>query len=189
MKVEERFKKLPNVYFVGKAGSGKTYSANYLIENYGYIRAKFAFPVYNLAFDYFNMKGKNRELLQAIGTEVGRNMVDGNIWINRFKEDIFIIEHTYKSLYKMEVNLVADDVRFPNEHKLLQSMGWVGIYLDVPDDIRVKRLANRDGNAQVETLSHSSETIVDSFKDDLIKADASGTLEHMYQQIGDILEC
>ena len=57
-------KKLPNIYICGKAGAGKTYAAKYLMEKCGYIQAKFAFPVYGLAYDYFHMDKKDRLLLQ-----------------------------------------------------------------------------------------------------------------------------
>lgn len=177
-----------NVYFVGQAGAGKTYACNYLKRKYGYIQSKFAFPVYGIAKDYFGMKKKDRKLLQIIGTDVGREIVDSNIWVNRFVEDITIVLSVYKKLYNKDINFVSDDVRFKNEHLLLKSLGWVGIYLDVTEDVRIKRLTKRDGNAQIKTLNHSSETGLNEFKNELIRVDSSRIEEYTYQQLDKILE-
>lgn len=178
---------IPSIYFVGKAGAGKTYAARYIIEKYGHLQSKFAYPVYNLAYNYFGMKNKDRKLLQVIGTDVARDSINKDIWINRFGMDIKIVSATYKMLYGKDVKFVSDDTRFKNEHKLLQKLGWLGIYLDVPDEIRIRRLTKRDGNAQIETLKHSSETELDSFKDELVKVDSSKTLEDTYQNIDELL--
>jgi len=175
--------KLPNIYICGKAGAGKTYCANYLIKNYGYRRAKFAYPVYDIAYNYFDMKNKDRKLLQVIGTDIGRELVDSEIWVKRFIEDTFIVRKTAEKLGYPITALISDDVRFPNESVALKKAGWIGIYLDVPDDIRIRRLGKRDGDAQVATLQHSSETLIDTFKDSLIRVDSSGTLEETYNNI------
>jgi len=179
---------MKNIYFVGKAGAGKTYACNYLKEKYNYKQAKFAYPVYGIARDYFEMKNKDRKLLQTIGTDIAREKIHQDIWIDRFRQDIFIVEATSMQMGFDLPQFVSDDCRFENEHKLLKSMGWVGIYLDVTDDIRIKRLGNRDGNAQIETLNHSSETSLDNFKNDLIKIDSSGTLQQTYNQLNEFMK-
>lgn len=180
--------KFPNIYFVGKAGAGKTYASTYLVKTYGYIVSKFAYPVYNLAYNYFDMKGKDRNLLQFIGTDIGRNLVKDNIWVERFKEDISIVRLTYRQMYNRGVSFVADDVRFKNEHEVLKSMRWLGIYLEVSDEKRIERLVKRDGNAQINTLTHSSETAIEGFKNELVKIDSSGTLEETYENIEGVLK-
>lgn len=179
---------LPSVYFVGKAGAGKTYSANYLKEKYHYVQSKFAYPVYNLAYNYFDMKGKDRGLLQLIGTDIGRRNIRDSIWVDRFKEDIRIVQETYKKLNGEHIRFVSDDVRFPNEHQALKEMGWLGIYLDVADSIRIRRLTGRDGDAQVNTLNHCSETSIDLFKNELIHVDSSGSLDETYANIEEVLK-
>lgn len=178
---------LPNVYFVGKAGAGKTYSAKHLIQSYGYVTSKFAYPVYGLATNYFGMVNKDRELLQLIGTDVGRAMINDNIWVNRFIEDLAIVKEVYRCKYNKIVHFVSDDVRFINEHNVLKYKGWLGIYLDVPENTRIQRLKGRDGDAQIKTLGHSSETSIDSFKKDLIKIDASDTIEETQKNVEKVL--
>lgn len=187
------FKKMtiPNIYICGKAGSGKTFAAKYLIEKCGYQRAKFAGPVYGIAHNYFGMghneKDKDRKLLQTIGTDAGRDSLDEDIWVKRFVQDIQIVQITRKLLNKTDIGFVCDDCRFRNEHKVLQDSGWVGLFLNAPDELREERLGKRDGNAQASTLTHVSEVNVDSFKDELIQIDSSGTLEDTYNQLDKLL--
>ena len=169
---------------------GKTYTAQYLIEKCGYRQAKFAYPVYNIGYDYFDMSRntKDRELLQTIGTDAGRDTVDKDIWVKRFVQDTQIVQITRKLMGEEDAGFVCDDCRFPNEHKILQQSGWIGIFLNVPDEIRIERLKKRDGDAQAATLGHASEVSVDEFKGELIQIDSSGTLEETYAQIDKLLE-
>lgn len=178
----------PNIYLVGKAGSGKTICAEYLIKNFGYTRSKMALSVYSIAQEYLGMTKKDRKLLQFLGTDVARDMIDENIWCERFLEDTWIAQETAKRLYNKEIKFVSDDVRFPNENKMLKGEKWVGIYLSVSDDIRAKRLESRDGDACLDRLNHRSETSIDLFKDELIKVDVSGSLEKSYNNLEEVLE-
>jgi len=179
---------MKNIYIVGKAGSGKSTVATFLVEKYGYQVAKFAYPVYNLAYNYFDMKGKDRRLLQVLGTDIGRGQIDNNLWVTRFLQDMLMVEGTRKKLNLPTRFFILDDCRFINEHKLLKDMGWCGIYLDVPEDIRIQRLTGRDVNACVECLNHTSEVSVDVFKDDLIKVNANCSVEEMNLNVVSILE-
>lgn len=180
--------KLPNIFFAGFAGSGKTYCTQYLINKYYYTHAKVANNVYMIAEKYLEMKNKDRKLLQFLGTEVGREMIDNNLWISRFADDIWIAQETAKKLYNKDLLFCADDIRFKNEKNVLTENNWIGIWLNVPEQIRIERLKGRDGDAQVETLNHSSETAMNEFKDSLIQLDASGTLEQTYERIEEVLE-
>lgn len=180
--------KLPNIYFVGKAGAGKSYSANFMIKKYGYGVAKFAYPVYMIAEKYFNMKDKNRKLLQVIGTDAARDQIDSEIWVERFKQDMNIVKLTAEKLNITIPKFVMDDCRFPNEHKVLKELGFIGIYINVSDKKRRQRLIGRDGTTQENTLNHKSETLIDTFKDDLIQLDGSGSLEESYRILNNFLQ-
>ena len=181
---------MENIAFVSKAGGGKTYLCNYLKQNYGYVQAKMATGVYAIGNVYFGMDSnkKDRQLLQHIGTEVGRKVINNDIWVSRFVEDTFIAKQTYKDLYNKDIAFCSDDVRFRNEFQYLKSNGWIVIYLDVPDQIRLSRLKQRDGDAQEATLNHVSEMEIDTFKDECFKFDASGSLETTYQRLEELLE-
>jgi dephospho-CoA kinase len=179
--------KTTNFYIAGKAGAGKTKAAEHLIKDYGFIQAKIAGPVYGLARDYFGMTNKDRPLLQMIGTDAGR-VIDTNIWVNRFIENAKIVHATREKMGLPKVGLVCDDCRFLNEHEALKAAGWVGIFLDAPDEIRISRLAGRDGDAQVASLTHSSEVDVEKFQDDLIQFDASGSIADTNEALDKLME-
>lgn len=178
---------LPNIYFSGRAGSGKSFCCQYIKDKYGSLQAKFANPVYMIAEKYFGMTQKDRFLLQTIGTEIGRNTIDKSIWVNQLIRDLEIVKGTSKLLYNKDVSFVSDDTRFMGEHEVLKKAGWVGIWLLVTDEERKRRLIGRDGTAQEETLNHSSETEMLQFKDDLIQLDANGTLDETYTNLEVIL--
>jgi len=175
---------MKSIYLCGRAGSGKTSCAEYLIKK-GYLAANFAFQVYDIAYNYFNMDRtiKDRKLLQIIGTDIARKRISHDFWVNRFLDDIDIVELTREELRFPKVNFVNSDTRFRNEHEELKKRGWLGIYLDVSDEIRIKRLQSRDNTAQIETLNHSSETALDEFKDELIWVDANGSLQEMFDNL------
>jgi len=184
----KKWRNLPNIYFVGKAGTGKSTCANFLIWKYDYQIAKFAYPVYMIAEKYFSMQKKDRKLLQVIGTDAGRCMIDEDIWVKRFQEDMLIVQKTAQLLRKPLPKLVMDDCRFINEHEILKKIGFIGIYIDVPDEIRKERLIQRDGTAQEKTLNHISEQMIDNFKNELIQLDGSGSLEDTYLRLNGILK-
>lgn len=172
-----------NIFVSGKAGAGKSCICKYLVEKNGYILGKFANPVYMIAEKYFKMKEKDRQLLQIIGTDAGRDYLEKDIWVNRFLEDIEIVNETCKQLNLPEKKFIVDDVRFDNEAITLLKEGWIGIWLNVNDEIRIKRLENRDGDSQIKYLSHKSEMQMDNFKEKLYQLDVSGTLEQSYDNL------
>lgn len=177
-----------SIYVCGPAGAGKTYSAKHFMKSYGFLQAKFAFPVYGLAYDYFRMDDKDRKLLQIIGTDAARDGVNKDIWVKRFVEDIKIVQLARQKLELPDVGFVCDDCRFENEHRILKENGWIGIYLNVSDEIRIERLRKRDGDAQIETLKHASELDMDKFKDELIQIDASQTVEDTFRRLDNLIE-
>lgn len=177
-----------SIYLCGKAGAGKSISADYLKKKYGFQTAKFAYPVYNLAYNYFNMQGKDRKLLQVIGSDVGRDMVDPNLWVSRFSQDMRIIQETCKKMGKPQVQFISDDCRFANEHRTLKALGWVGLYLYVDDATRIARLKGRDGTAQIETLNHPSELAVETFYNDLYWIDSTCDAQQLYLNLDEAVD-
>lgn len=178
---------MKNIYLVGKAGSGKTTCAKYLIEKYNYWPAKFAYPVYDIARNYFNMQDKDRNLLQIIGTNVGRILLDYNIWIKRFKEDMFIVEKTREEMKLEKQIYVLDDCRFINEDIALREMGWLGIYLYVSENTLKRRLSETYRNPYFECLDHISEREINYFKDNLASINADCSIEDMFNNLDKIL--
>ena len=113
----------------GKAGAGKDTIANYLVEHHGYKKVAFADKIRECLFaldpivatradyplhlsEYFDDFGweqtkklpEVRRLMQTFGTEVGRNLIDSNIWIEIALGSV-----------KPGDKVVVSDVRFPDE--------------------------------------------------------------------------
>jgi hypothetical protein len=114
----------------GYAQVGKDTVANYLVDHYGFVKVSFADPIrealYKLdpkirvdelagvslanAVDHMGweevkrLSSDARELLQRLGTEVGREMFGKDFWVNQGL--LRAKEHS---------NVVFADTRFPNE--------------------------------------------------------------------------
>jgi hypothetical protein len=137
------------VGFLGFIGSGKG-TAGDILKEIGFIKQSFAGPVKDTASVMFGwprhlLEGDTEEsrkfreeydpfwskkfgyqftprmALQTIGTEVGRDLFDANIWISRLEKNI-----------EENKNYVITDVRFKNE------MNWIknnnGILIEIQRD-------------------------------------------------------
>lgn len=123
----------------GYAQSGKDTIAMHLVQNHGFERIAFADPlrealfalnpvitdlpevfstslahaVEHLGWETVKQNSQQvRELLQRMGTEVGRNLFGQNFWVER-------------AMLKVEPdkNYVFTDVRFPNEYDAIKAIG------------------------------------------------------------------
>jgi hypothetical protein len=111
-----------------------------VISEYGYVEAKAQFA-------------EVRDLLQRMGTEVGRNILGQNIWVEAAMKNV-----------DPNLDYVVTDMRFPNEYEAVKQAG--GICVNVL----------RPGVGPVN--AHPSETAIDEFEYDYtIQND--GTLEDL----------
>lgn len=106
----------------GRVGSGKTTFANYLLDYLpmAYI-LPFANPIKKFALDLGwdgKKNEKGRRLLQLLGTEIGRECIDPNIWINHWSDC------TLRPMHIGVKYFIADDVRFRNEAKAINGTGF-----------------------------------------------------------------
>lgn len=153
----------------GYAQSGKDTVANYLVEYYGYSRIAFADPlrqavyklnpridvgdmrgvylanaVDNLGWDRVKVESEQaRELLQRMGTEVGREMFGQNFWV----------DYAMREVSKSD-KVVFTDVRFPNEYESIKERGGLVWRIERPGIVAVN--------------NHISETAMDSVEVDKI---------------------
>lgn len=87
-----------------------------IIEEIGYEEAKKRYPEY-------------RELLQRMGTEVGRELYGESFWVDRVLSQILVDGHVAKNacgevvFTQVPGDFVITDVRFPNEADAVQSVG------------------------------------------------------------------
>ncbi len=152
----------------GKKRSGKDTFAARLIEEHGFTQVRFAYPLramlkaqnpivdftrgYEDGFvrltdvlgpeeDWETAKElpEVRRLMQALGTEAGRNILGENIWVDTARKQIDAIDGP----------VVITDVRFPNEAELVTDIGTL---------VRITR-----PSLGVPTDLHPSETALDDW--------------------------
>ena len=150
--------------FSGKKGSGKSYFANYLVNNKLFIKLSFASPLKEITKILFNLSDEDvkdpikkelinpkfnaspRELMQWLGTDIMREEFNkkfnysGSIWIDSVKDKV-------KTLLDNNKDVVIDDVRFQNEVDMIHSLG--GIVINLRNDL--------DNTLNNSTSTHSSE--------------------------------
>lgn len=159
----------------GYAQVGKDTIANYLVSEYGFVKISFADPLrealyrLNPKVDIADMRGvylraavdglgwenvkvdskDTRELLQRMGTEIGREMFGEDFWVNQGL--LRAKEHQ---------NVVFADVRFKNEADAIRNAGG-----------RVWRINKRNHGP---VNNHSSEIALDDYSfDDVVYNNAS----------------
>lgn len=117
---------------MGRAGSGKDSFADYLVEKYHYEKHAFAEGLYEICRQYFNMKGKNRALLQDVGKKMRE--IDELVFVHKLLHDCRNKDH-----------IVVSDVRHVNEYTALKDQGFqmIRIIADLPK--RIARIEKRDG--------------------------------------------
>ena len=163
----------------GKARSGKDSAAKYLWTQYGFSRIAFADPLKEAAQAMFGLSDRQawddelkevviphwnmapRQMFQKEGTEAGRNVFGGDLWIKRFML-------TY-NLLKDTDDIIVPDVRFDNEAEALRSLG--GIIIEVR-----RGQAGLSGSAG----AHVSESGLSLPADYVIENE--GTLEELHEK-------
>lgn len=150
--------------FSGKKGSGKSFFADYLVNNKLFIKLSFASPLKEITKILFNLSDEDvkdpikkelinpkfnaspRELMQWLGTDIMREEFNkkfnysGSIWIDNVKDKV-------KTLLDNNKDVVIDDVRFQNEVDMIHSLG--GIVINLRNDL--------DNTLNNSTSTHSSE--------------------------------
>jgi len=167
------------IALTGFKGSGKSEVARHLVDNFGYERVSFADPLkamlkaIGLTDEHLFGPLKEtplkllcgetpRYVMQTLGTEWGRLLVHDRLWCNLWSIRA-------GKILAMNGNVVADDLRYPNEAETIRSLGGV-IW-------RIHR------NYHVGD-DHISETLIDSIHYDA-KFHNDGTLDELRAFVGD----
>lgn len=179
--------------FGGKLRSGKDTVADYLVAEYGWVKLNMSAPLHEamlalnplvpIEFRYATGHWRYRDLvdkvgyteakenpevrrlLQALGTEVGRNMFSETVWTD-------IAAGNIDQLRDQGLNVAITGIRFPNEVDMIhQSRGHGG-----PGElIWVERPETDDTSSHA---THASESMDSSWFDQVIHN--VGTLEDLY---------
>mgnify|MGYP003334855467 FL=1 len=130
------------VAFCGLMGSGKTYAADYLVQNFGYTRVKFAGVLKDMlrtmGLTDEHIEGDLKDLpcelldgrtprwaMQSLGTEWGRTCISENLWGNLWEQEV-------QSLLKKSKSVVVDDCRFDNEVARVKRLRGLVCLITIP---------------------------------------------------------
>lgn len=163
----------------GQMASGKTSIAKYLVEKYNFTKFSFADDVKLYATEIFNMKNKDRKLLQQFATKMKE--IDENIWIKRLDNKIKDISD----------NIIIDDLRYPNEELYLKSKGFKILKLDIDTELQNNRLKNtyiNDFNMHIECKNHDSEMHTNFFYYDFYYLININTEQFIFSYIDNLIK-
>jgi dephospho-CoA kinase len=116
----------------GKAGSGKSTVAGFLVSQYGFQRLSFAEPLKEMLLKagicsrdelYVKKSAFSRWIMQKVGTDIFRNQIDPDFWVKKMAEKL-------NSLDNDSSKVVIDDVRFLNEASLVKQHGGVIVKIE-----------------------------------------------------------
>ncbi len=120
---------------IGKSQVGKTTASDYAIQEFDKLtKLSFATPLKDMLVragicsyhEVFEEKTWfSRSLLQLIGTNLIREQIDPNFWINKIKERI-----THLSF--AENTVIIDDIRFKNEAEFIRNSNGVLLRITRP---------------------------------------------------------
>lgn len=174
---------LPLIGITGRARSGKDTIGSYLLETYAYHRVSFAEPlrrfVCNLigidrrALDFVKEDpvpwlGKSpRQMLQTMGTEWGRMLVNENIWV------LVAMDEVRRVTQITGRPSVITDVRFDNEADAIRQRGGRIIHVARPDAVAVAAHASEAGVHK----EHGDFTVIND-----------GSLTDLYAKVDEIME-
>jgi hypothetical protein len=195
-----------NLAFCGLMKAGKDTAADYVIGSGKYgcgFITKFADPIYTLqGLIYKEMgltlppDGKDRTLLQLLGTEWGRHM-DPDLWVNKWEKNLNEVlngptPHTHAATQNVVVtdqNVVVTDMRFPNELRALKRLGFRIIYVWAKEEIRMARGAKSLPNHESERLMTlwEGQYLANKKLDDAEVLENNGTLQEFYDRIDTLL--
>ena len=138
--------------FSGALRSGKDAAADRLVEKFDYVKLQFGElvseamlrlnPIVSAGIepgvttryaDLIEVLGYSRtkeipearRLLQALGTEVARDLFGENVWVD-------MMERKVSALLARDVNVTITGVRFPNELAMLHRLGGLSVFIYRP---------------------------------------------------------
>ncbi|MCF8001681.1 MAG: AAA family ATPase [Halanaerobiales bacterium] len=156
-------------------GSGKDTVARYLNLKYDYKQFSFASKIYGIAEELFNMRAKNRFLLQSIGQKMRE--IDSQVWIKNVE----------KQIRNDQANrVVISDLRQKDELDWAIENGFTPIRVFVDKKIAIERLKARDGHCDESRFEHESEKGVENIK--MRTLYNNGDIQELFKQIDKMMK-
>jgi hypothetical protein len=154
-----------------------------------------------------------RKLLQNIGTDLFRNRLHPNIWVNALMNEykaktissfdlsklpneetinsygINRIKNEGEIIYK-EANWIITDVRFPNEAQAIKDKGGILIRVNRIDanEMRDNKIIGfKESDGSITPYNHPSETALDNYEEFDYIINNNGTIDELIEQVRAIL--
>lgn len=180
------------ISFSGKLRAGKDTAADFLVDNFGFVKHVFSDAIHEamLKIDphvYYDWKTERlvryssvveslgytkakelpevRRLLQRLGTEVGREMIDENVWVD-------IMDRKIQA--DASKKIVVSGVRYPNELNLIRHHGGLAVYV-----------FRTENEKPVEGEVHKSESSLQPGDFDAVITN-DGTLDDLYAKVDEL---
>jgi hypothetical protein len=165
----------------GAAGAGKDTVAEHLVNRHGFVRMALADPLYEMLSHLTGLPAGHlmrrdvkeaplgwlgvspRRMLQTLGTEWGRGLIDDDIWI----------KHLLRRIDASGSPVAVSDVRFDNEAAAIRGRG--GIIVEV---VRPEPLSGVSSEAR----NHSSESGISSAFVDVVIVNG-GTVNDLHAAV------
>ena len=178
----------------GKIGSGKSTSANYLVNSWNFTEYSMAEPIKEIGtifgFTHNQLYGtqkekleihpywrvSGREFLQKIGTDMFRDLLPQVIPNMKISKSVWC--DIFRLKYNCLNRTVVSDIRFPDEARMVRDLGGVIIRI-----VREQGHADQSGHAD----RHISESGQDGIVHDFLINNKSDT-KSLYATIDSILE-
>ena len=146
----------------GKMCSGKSFVSSNLVND-GYVRIGFGDPVKKYCTEIFNLKNKDRKLIQSFAQKIKE--INPDVWIDYLDNQL-----NYDPQYYQK-NILIDDLRFPNEYQYLRKNNFTIIKLIIDDQMQKERLRKtypENFKNHMESISDVSESYIDSIQADFV---------------------
>jgi len=164
------------IALTGKMRSGKDTIAEYAVNSYNFKQFAFGDELKRYYHELFGEKeSKPRAGYQWFG-QIARSH-DSDIWVNK----------CFQSLVGYEgESVIITDLRQPNEFQKCKEEGFYIIKVHCDDNLRLKRILEKNDNFNPEDLNHETEQSIDSYECDYIISN-NGTMHELLQQFDNII--
>lgn len=142
---------IPRVAFYGPMCSGKTYSSENLFTRYQ--KFSLAGPLKATAKEYYGVTGKTndeRQILQELADDLKK--WDNDVFTKRLLLSVYDF---YMDGNKKPV--IIDDLRFTHEARDLKEHGFTIVRVQVPESVRMARIAEKYPDTDPARFEHASE--------------------------------
>ena len=168
-------RRLPSFVIFGLRASGKDTLTEMLIRKTGFKQLALSKYVHN-ACHAFGIDNPTKADLVFIGTEIGRKLIDNEIWLKMAKKEVITSPDQF----------IVSDARFHNEYELFVGLGFFPIWVDTEKETCIARAIARDGSIDLDILDHPSENNYKEFVG--WRIDNNGTVEDLEKQVDELLD-